>query len=158
MGCRLPDWRNVEHALTWSEPSLLRMPDESGPRSTPRLRRRHLLVIEPDDETGRHLQQLLECDFHVTVVSSALIGLRNVLETGRFDLIVCELSALELSGMRLFDELAQLGQRLDRLALMASSIDSPRAGCFLEESGGPWLKKPFSDAQLLAFVETRLSL
>ena len=91
------------------------------------------------------------------MVSSTLIELRNVLETARFDLVVCELSALELTGMRLFDDLAELGQKLDRLALMATSIDSPRAGCFLEESGGPWLRKPFLEADFLAFVDSRIS-
>ncbi len=141
----------VERALTWSE-SKLSPPPESGRR----LRRRRLLVIEPDAEGSRRLLQVLEEQYDVTAVSSALIGLRNVLEAGSFDLVVCELSALELSGMRLFDDLAELGQGLDRLALMARSVDSPRAGCFLEESGGPWLKKPFSDADLLGFVDSRL--
>ncbi|MCB9587212.1 MAG: response regulator [Polyangiaceae bacterium] len=149
----------VEHALTWSETSLLSTPsDNSEPRSTRRPRRRRLLVIEPDPDTSRRLQLLLEPQYEVTAVSSALIGLRNVLETARFDLVVCELSALELTGMRLFDDLAELGQKLDRLALMASSIDSPRAGCFLEESGGPWLRKPFLEQDFLAFVDSRLNL
>lgn len=151
----------VEHALTWSDenPISTLAPRATAvpPESTRRARRRRLLVIEPDAESGRRLQQLLETAYEVTVVSSALIGLRNVLEVARFDLVVCELSSLELSGMRLFDDLAELGKRLDRLALMAATVDSPRAGRFLEESGGPWLRKPFSDDDLLGFVDNRLS-
>ncbi len=117
--------------------------------------KRCVLVIEPDAEVGRRIQLALSPSYDVTVVSSSLVGLRNVLEAGRFSLVVCDLMALEVAGLNLFDSLAELGAGLDRLALMSEHVGSPRAAQFLEESGGPWLRKPFLDSDLLSFVKSR---
>lgn len=135
----------------------LTCPEDATPRA-PRsqvVARRSILVIEPDADLGRRMQQTLAADYQVTIVSSSLVGLRNVLETGRFDLVVCDLMALEVSGLNLFDSLAELGTGLDRLALTSEHVGSPRASRFLEESGGPWLRKPFRDSDLLGFVRAR---
>ena len=118
-----------------------------------------VLVVEQDRELAAQVRRSLSKIADTTVVTSALVGLANILETGRFDLVVCDLAALEVPGNNLFGRLLDLPPEcLERLALtMGSGPWSPNALSFLERMLSPVLPRPYTAEALQELVVERLA-
>jgi signal transduction histidine kinase/CheY-like chemotaxis protein len=75
-----------------------------------------------------------------------------------FDFVICDLKMPRLDGMAFHRTLSQVAPRLSkRVLFVTGDVAGSETGAFFEESGCPWLAKPFRLADLLKAVDEGLS-
>ncbi len=109
-----------------------------------------LLLVDDEEPVARTLMRILRgCD--VTWCSRSADAWAKLQERGyeRFDVILCDLMMPELSGIDLYQRLAQLApEAAARMIFMTGGAFTEGARRFLEEVPNPTLTKPF-DLKLL---------
>jgi PAS domain S-box-containing protein len=114
--------------------------------------RTRVLVVDDEPAVGNAVRRML-AEHDVTVVQSGREALRLLVRDASWHAIVCDLMMAELSGMDLFDELAQKLPGLERrMVFMTGGAFTPRAQEFLERVKNARLEKPFRRDELLALV------
>jgi signal transduction histidine kinase len=115
-------------------------------------RRGRIAVIDDDADVAIMVARLLGARHDVVSFLSAREALGK-LHDGGFDVILCDLMMLDLTGMDLRAELARTApELLDRVVFMTAGAFTPRAREFLEQSTNPRVEKPFDRKVLLALV------
>jgi DNA-binding NtrC family response regulator len=117
-----------------------------------------ILVIDDEPGVGRTFQRLLGDAHDVTVLSSGRDAI-GLLDRGEeFDVIFCDLSMPEVSGMDVYR--AAVATRSDlahRFIFISGGIYSSRFGDFLESISNDRLDKPFELESVRALVRARIT-
>jgi CheY-like chemotaxis protein len=118
---------------------------------------KQILVVEDEPLIAALLTDMLSADGHkVEAVGTGRAALEKV--GGRaYDLIVSDLRMPELDGPGLYRALERRhGDMVPRIIFVTGSALDPVNEEFLEETGAPWLAKPFSIADLHRFTQQAL--
>jgi DNA-binding response OmpR family regulator len=84
-------------------------------------------------------------------------GLAKIKEQA-YDLVICDLKMPRMDGKSFYSSLAAAAPRLSkRVIFVTGDVAGTDAETFLEESGCPWLAKPFRLADLLRTVREVLA-
>ncbi len=107
--------------------------------------RPRVLVIDDEPLLGQTLKLGLEENFEVEVELSGQRGLARLLAGESFEVIFCDLSLPDLSGMDIFARAVEKRPDLSRaFVIMTGGAVTPEAYEFVENYLGPVLEKPFS--------------
>ena len=119
--------------------------------------RGRILVIDDEPAICSALRRVLN-DHEVVATTSAQEG-QQILRRGRdFDLILCDLMMPDVSGMDLYDWLAERDASLaERMVFISGGVFTPRARTFLQQVDNARLEKPFDRSELLQLVQALLA-
>jgi CheY-like chemotaxis protein len=118
-------------------------------------RRARILVIDDDPRIGDAVRESLASENDVVAVTNALAGLQLLERREHFDLILCDLMMLAMTGMDLHDELTRRdSSQAARMSFLTGGAFTPRAQAFLDEIPNPRLEKPFDPQGLRRFVRS----
>ena len=132
--------------------------DATLPPSQAATRRARILVVDDERLLVRTVERVLASDHDVVTETDARNALERIAAGERFDLILCDLSMPEMSGMDLHAELGLLApDQQARMLFLTGGAFTPAAQTFLESLTQPWLGKPFEAATLKAAIASRLS-
>jgi PAS domain S-box-containing protein len=118
-------------------------PAVAGADTPPPQRRSRVLVVDDEVGVGRALQRILR--HHESVVATSGQQALDLLETGGFDAVFCDLNLPDLDGLEVFDRACALDPGLARrfAFLTGGVLPAPVAERILR-AGAPVLEKPFS--------------
>lgn len=119
-----------------------------GDRLLPRV-----LVIDDEQLLGQTIQLGLEDSMDVQLETSGSKGLERLLSDDGFELVLCDLSLPDLSGIEIYASVA--AQRPDltrRFVVMTGGAVSNESRDFLDRYEGPLLNKPFTLSQVESLV------
>lgn len=113
-----------------------------------------VLIVEDDPDTRAGMQKVLAAaGFETTEAGDGLTALRLV-EQRRFDAIVCDLRLPYLPGGGFYEEVHRRDAQLAKRVIFVSAIAyDPAVRRFLEETGQPYLQKPYDVEQLIETVK-----
>lgn len=115
-----------------------------------------VLVIDDEKLLGQTIQLGLEDVFDVEIETSGRAGLQRLLQGDEVQLVLCDLSLPDLSGVEIHREVAEKRpELLPRFVVMTGGAISTASRDFLERFDGPLLNKPFTLGQVEELV-TRL--
>ncbi len=108
-----------------------------------------ILVIDDDAAVAKMIAHILRTAHDVVIEGSPRAALAR-LDTDRlFDLILCDITMPELSGIQVYEAIAALDRGLAaRVAFMTGGGLSSEEDGFLSDAGVPRLAKPFRPAEL----------
>ncbi len=112
-----------------------------------------VLVIDDEIAVSRTIQRLLAERHDVVVLTSGLEALIK-LEAGEpFDLVLCDMSMPEVSGVELYQRAVSARPELaDRFVFMTGGTYTPTARDFFERTSTRRIEKPFDVDRLRAIV------
>jgi two-component system, NtrC family, sensor kinase len=124
---------------------------ESAPLPTTEAPQLSILVVDDEPHILHYMRATLESWGHtVEVASDGTYALERAL-AGTFDVIICDLRMPHLSGREMYTKLARQDPRVAERIIFATG-DTIRGDTlqFLERLGRPYLRKPFTLAELRA--------
>jgi CheY-like chemotaxis protein len=112
-----------------------------------------VLIIDDEPLVIGMLTRLLRRSYDITSTTSGVEGLR-LARSELWDAILCDVMLPELSGPQLLQRLVSEGQPIaSKVGFMTGGAFGAESSSFLEGLGKDgWLAKPFSLAQVEAFV------
>jgi CheY-like chemotaxis protein len=113
-----------------------------------------VMVIEDDPDTRAGMVKVLTAaGFNVTEADDGLAALDQAAQR-RFDAIVCDLRLPYLPGGGVYEELLRRDPELARRVIFVSAIaHDPAVRQFLDETGRPYLQKPYEVEALIEVVK-----
>ncbi len=104
-----------------------------------------VLVIDDEAAVGRTIQRLLGEQYEVVVVTAGRDAVELLVGKGAdFDLILCDLTMPEVTGMDVYTRTTQARADVGpRFVFMTGGTFSPRARDFLDQVPNERLDKPF---------------
>ena len=113
-----------------------------------------ILVVDTDDDSRRHIQEVLTSDgYGCRVADSAIAALREVDENAP-SLLVCDVDLGEESGLDLY---RQIKETIDCPVVFLSGSRLPETVQHARRAGGTYfLSKPFDPTVLLELVDKAL--
>jgi CheY-like chemotaxis protein len=104
-----------------------------------------VLVIDDEAAVGRTIQRLLGEQYEVVVVTTGRDAVELLVGKGAdFDLILCDLTMPEVTGMDVYTRTTQARADVGpRFVFMTGGTFSPRARDFLDQVPNERLDKPF---------------
>ena len=124
---------------------------ETAPRMATEAPQLSILVVDDEPHILHYMRATLESWGHtVEVASDGTYALERAL-AGTFDVIICDLRMPHLSGREMYTKLARQDPRVAERIIFATG-DTVRGDTlqFLEQLGRPYLRKPFTLAELRA--------
>ena len=117
-----------------------------------------VLVVDDEVAVGRTIQRLLG-DRHEVVALSSGADAIELLRTGAsFDVILCDMSMPEVTGIDVFARSTAARPELaDRFVFMTGGSFTSTTRDFLEQSRNERIDKPFDLAALRAVVRSRIA-
>jgi CheY-like chemotaxis protein len=126
-----------------------RGPGSAGPR------RGNILVVDDEPLVGRLVVRALGRAHRVIAVTSGPAALALLTAGERFDLVLCDITMPEMTGMDLFDRVQALDEsQAVRMVFLTGGAVSERAQAFMD--GHVVLEKPFDLRDLEALVKERV--
>lgn len=114
---------------------------------------RRLLVVDDEPLVGRALRRMLR-DYDVKVVSSGREAVDVLTRDGGYNLILCDLMMPEVSGMEVYEAVAEHHPELaDRFVFMTGGAFTPAARQFLDRVQNERIEKPFDPHRVRALVQ-----
>ena len=114
-----------------------------------------LRVLLADDEpalAGAVADTLRDAGFEVTMASDGEEALARA-RAQTFDAVICDLRMPRVDGPTFYRAIAELSPpQARRVIFVTGDVTGTEAARFLDESGCPWLAKPFRLAELLRVV------
>jgi CheY-like chemotaxis protein/two-component sensor histidine kinase len=124
------------------------------PPPTPR---RRVLVIDDEPALARMVRAMLSAEHDIVVAESGREALAKLTQEPHFDAILCDLLMPDLSGMDLFEIVAQaLPDLAPRFVFMTGGAFTPKSEEIFAKFPDRCLEKPFDAAALTAILD-RLS-
>jgi DNA-binding NtrC family response regulator len=113
-----------------------------------------VLVIDDDPEVRLALARIIGPPHHVELAETARDAQRRLLDRREdYDVIFCDLMMPDLTGMDLYDIVAeQRPEILMRMVFMSAGAFTPRAVAFLERVSGRRIDKPFDPASVRSLL------
>jgi PAS domain S-box-containing protein len=119
-------------------------------------RRLRVLVIDDEIAIGRTLAIGLADEFEVVTATSGREALELLAAEDRFDAVICDLMMPEVSGMDVYERVADRSPRLaSRFVFVTGGAFTERARAFVERVGAPVLEKPFELTALSPVLRER---
>ena len=116
-----------------------------------------VLVIDDEQLLGQTIQLGLEDAMDVELETSGELGLNRLLTDASINLVLCDLSLPDLSGIDIYREVKKRRPELiERFVIMTGGAVSSASRDFLENYDGPLLNKPFTITQVEGLVQTLL--
>ncbi len=113
--------------------------------------KRRVLVVEDERSLLRAFARIL-FRFNVTACASVTEA-RACLATCRFDAVVCDVQLPDGDGVQFFAELRRVApEQAARFVFTSAAVDDPGVRGRLEETGLPFLRKPFAVASFVEIV------
>jgi len=119
-------------------------------------RRASILAVDDEPRMGRVIEAALRAHDVVAITSGAeaLVKLRA---GEHFDIILCDLTMPEMTGMELYETLErELPDQARRVVFLTGGAFTPKSRTFLERVKNLRIDKPFEVAALRAMVTARL--
>jgi PAS domain S-box-containing protein len=117
-----------------------------------------ILVIDDNELVGRAIGRMLEESHRVTLVGDGESALAIIEQGEEFDLVLCDMMMPGMTGMDLYEELAQRRPVLARrMVFMTGGAFTPRAAEFLATVHNPTISKPFTAIVLRATLHAHLA-
>jgi CheY-like chemotaxis protein len=130
-------------------------PDPSGVRR----RAGRILVVDDEALLGRAISVLLSDAHRVDVTTSAKDALGRLLWGERYDIILCDITMPEMSGVDFYDEVHRmLPWQARRVVFMTGGIPSGPLRVRVAASGRMVLDKPIDSVQLRGVVDAHIDL
>lgn len=114
-----------------------------------------VLVIEDDMLLSRRLRQALEQAGHQVTAEMTLKGAFHRNETEAFELMLVDLTLPDGSGLQFCRSLREKGSRIP-LLIISGHVDDDSLEEGFEAGADDYLKKPFSERELLARIKCAL--
>ena len=115
--------------------------------------RGRILIVDDEPRVARSITRLLASDHEVTGAEGAREALAMIGRGGRYDVILCDLMMLGMSGMDLHVELERTApEQAARMVFMTGGAYTDAAQQFLERVPNRRLDKPFRPEALCALV------
>lgn len=114
-----------------------------------------ILVIEDDMLLSRRLRQALEQAGHQVTVEMTLKGAFHRNETEAFELMLVDLTLPDGSGLQFCRSLREKGSRIP-LLIISGHVDDDSLEEGFEAGADDYIKKPFSERELLARIKCAL--
>jgi len=109
-------------------------------------------------EVGRAIGRTLEDSHEVTLVDDGETAIERINRGEEFDLVLCDMMMPGMTGMDLYEELAQRRPTLARrMVFMTGGAFTPRAAEFLATVRNPTIAKPFTAIVLRASLHAHLA-
>ena len=113
-----------------------------------------VLVIDDEQLLGQTIQLGLEDTMQVELETSGEKGLKRLLDDEGFQLVLCDLSLPDLSGIEIYAKVASERPELtNRFVVMTGGAVSNESRDFLENYDGPLLNKPFTLSQVESLIQ-----
>lgn len=113
-----------------------------------------ILVVEDTAEMQSVFTRILKTRAHEVVIAENGLEALALLGEGDFGAIVCDLALPFLQGNRFYQQLrAGHPDLADRVVFVTGFAGNGATQRFLEETGQPWLAKPFDATDLLAAID-----
>lgn len=114
-----------------------------------------ILVVDDEAPARRVFSRVLVADGYECSTAESVPRARELLDTDRYDLVICDLNMPGESGMTLLEELDRSHREV--AVLMATGDDDPAIAHAASERGaGGYMVKPFSSNELLIHVDCAL--
>jgi PAS domain S-box-containing protein len=127
-------------------------PHDVGVRDERRLR---VLLIDDETALGTSLRRCISRYWNASFVNDGRQALELLRHDCGYDVIVCDLMMPEVTGMDIYEELAQSKPDMSkRMLFMTGGAFTERARTFLESVPNRFLEKPFDLAQLESAVRS----
>jgi PAS domain S-box-containing protein len=127
-------------------------PHDVGVRDERRLR---VLLIDDETALGTSLRRCISRYWNASFVNDGRQALELLRHDCGYDVIVCDLMMPEVTGMDIYEELAQSKPDMSkRMLFMTGGAFTERARAFLETVPNRFLEKPFDLAQLESAVRS----
>jgi DNA-binding NtrC family response regulator len=102
-----------------------------------------VLVVDDEAPLARALAGALADDHDVEIAITGEKALA-MMAARRFDVVLCDLMMVDLSGMDVYDEIVRRDPELAaRFVFMTGGAFTPRAAAFLAATRNPRIEKPF---------------
>jgi DNA-binding NtrC family response regulator len=116
-----------------------------------------VLVIDDEQLLGQTIQLGLEDAMEVELETSGELGLQRLLKDYSINLVLCDLSLPDLSGIDIYRTILERRPELiKRFVIMTGGAVSSASRDFLENYTGPLLNKPFTITQVENLVHSLL--
>jgi signal transduction histidine kinase/CheY-like chemotaxis protein len=103
-----------------------------------------ILLVDDEPSILDVIGDTLRLDGHQVVVTTNGASALDKISQERFDVIVSDLKMPGMGGQELFQKLGELGGGLShRVIFTTGDLASPETVAFLEQTGNPYLQKPF---------------
>jgi CheY-like chemotaxis protein len=120
-------------------------------------RRPSVLVVDDEPMMCDMIAAVLAGNYDVATVSDPRAALASMLE-GSFDVILCDLMMPDLSGMDMYERIAEERPDLtQRIIFLSAGVFTERARKFLATTRRPQVYKPFRREELIDVIEANLA-
>jgi CheY-like chemotaxis protein len=123
------------------------IPQTTAPRATvrmPSVTRKRILVVE--DEPGiQHLfEDVLRSEGHQVETAGNGRAALDLMDHKEYDLIISDVKMPEISGPELYEAIKRKGSAMEqRVVFVTGDLMNAETVQFVENTGRPWLRKPF---------------
>lgn len=113
-----------------------------------------VLVIDDEQLLGQTIQLGLEDTMDVQLETSGEKGLARLLSEDPFELVLCDLSLPDLSGIDIYARASEAKPEIkDRFVVMTGGAVTSESRDFLENYQGHLLNKPFTLSQVESLID-----
>ena len=132
-------------------------PPERAPDAAMPARRPMVLLIDDEPLILRVMAQMLSREYDVTLEPTGSAALERFRRGERFDAVLCDLMMPHVTGMDLYERVAELApEQARRMLFLTGGAFTTRARAFVEERPQALIEKPFDAATLLGRVRQLL--
>ncbi len=111
--------------------------------------KQRLLIVDDELTLLSSLRRALGGEVDVELARSAENALEILSRDDRFDVVLCDIMMPEVTGIELFERVAQSHPQLrDRFIFMTGGTPAANTQEFIDGTGLPYLEKPFDMKQL----------
>jgi len=124
-------------------------PREPAPPAVEPPAKQRVLIVDDELTLLSSLRRALAGDVDVELARSAEQAIEVLSRDDRFDVVLCDIMMPEVSGIELFERVAQTYPHVrDRFVFMTGGTPTATTQEFIERTGLPYLEKPFDMRQL----------
>jgi CheY-like chemotaxis protein len=119
--------------------------------------RGRILVIDDEPAVGRTLLRLLGTQYDVTVLCEGQQALDLFADGALFDIIICDLTMPDLSGMDIYQQCSKRSPELaQRFVFMTGGTFTTESREFLDTVANMYIEKPFDLQTIRQLVKARV--
>ncbi len=118
---------------------------------------KRILVVEDEQAIGTLCQRVLTHEgFEIDIAVNGKVA-QDMIEKRQYDLLLLDIKMPVMTGMELYQWLQERHRQLiSRVIFTSGSVVSGDTLVFLEQTGRPYLPKPFIAAELITIVSNTL--